>query len=128
MEIRRLPFRYFSLITLIGVALALGAASSARAQIAPSIDEMGKKIEPSVVTVKTESGLGSGFVVDPSGLVMTNYHVIEGAKKAVVEFPSDRDKKLYRVEGFMAILINRDLALIKINAGNKKLVAPEGRR
>ena len=39
---------------------------------------------------KTESGLGSGFVVDPSGLVMTNYHVIEAAEGRL---SLDRHKK-----------------------------------
>ena len=123
MGIRRMQFHVMSLSIVIGVALAFRSASLARAQNSADINEMGKKIEPSVVTVKTDSGLGSGFVVDSSGLVMTNYHVIKGAKKAVVEFPSDKDKKAYLVEGFMAILPNKDLALIKIRAGNRKLIA-----
>jgi len=125
MGIRRMRFHVASLNIAICVALALlGAAPLARAQNPTTdIDEMGKRIEPSMVTIKTDTGLGSGFVVDAIGLVMTNYHVIEGAKKAVVEFPADKDKKAYPVEGFMAILQTRDLALIKVNAGSRKLAA-----
>lgn len=33
----------------------------------------------SVVSVKTNSGSGSGFIIDTEGHVVTNYHVIEGA-------------------------------------------------
>lgn len=32
------------------------------------------------------SSLGSGFVIDPSGLIATNHHVIEGADEIVVNF------------------------------------------
>lgn len=39
-----------------------------------------KKWAPSVVTVETDLGHGSGFVVG-EGLVATNYHVIEGASR-----------------------------------------------
>ncbi len=123
MTIRGMRFRVVSLTCAACVALVLGVGSSAFAQARPNLDEIGKLIEPSVVTVRTEVGLGSGFVVDASGLVMTNYHVIEGAKKATVEFPSDRDKKQYPVEGFMAVLVTRDLALIKVKAGSRKLIA-----
>ncbi len=35
---------------------------------------------------RTVSSLGSGFVIDPDGLVVTNNHVIEGADEIVVNF------------------------------------------
>jgi S1-C subfamily serine protease len=97
------------------VRLALAADTA-------DIGEMQTKIDPSVVTVKTDQGLGSGFVADAAGHIVTNYHVIEGAKKAAVQFPADKDKKLYRVEGFLAIAPQLDLALLKVDIGDKKLV------
>jgi S1-C subfamily serine protease len=110
------------LLFTLAVALVFGPAPRARGADTADIGEMQSKIEPSVVTVKTDKGLGSGFVADAAGYIVTNYHVIEGAKKAAVEFPADKDKKLYAVEGFLAIFPKRDLALIKINTGDKKLV------
>ncbi len=60
-------------------------------------------------TFKTRS-LGSGFIIDPSGLVVTNNHVVEGADKITV--------KLFAGQEFQATIKGRDsktdLALIQI--------------
>ncbi len=56
------------------------------------------------------SSLGSGFVIDPSGYIVTNHHVIEGADEITVRLHDDRT--------FTATLIGSDketdLALLKI--------------
>jgi serine protease Do len=36
-------------------------------------------------------GLGSGFIIDGSGLVLTNEHVVRGATELVVTLPDGRD-------------------------------------
>ncbi len=36
---------------------------------------------------RTEGSLGSGFVIDPSGVVVTNNHVVEGADQIEIVFP-----------------------------------------
>ena len=52
---------------------------------------------------RTVSSLGSGFVIDPDGIVVTNNHVIEGADEIVVNFcllytsPSPRDLSTSRM-------------------------------
>ena len=38
------------------------------------------RVKPSIVQIKTDAGLGSGFVVHESGLIVTNYHVIVDAR------------------------------------------------
>jgi len=44
------------------------------------------QIKHSVVLIQTEIGLGSGFVYDYEGHIVTNYHVIEGATSIQVTF------------------------------------------
>jgi serine protease Do len=58
----------------------------------------------------TVHSLGSGFVVDPSGLIVTNNHVIAGAEEIAVILPDDTTLK--------AQIVGRDivtdLALLKV--------------
>jgi hypothetical protein len=77
-------------------------------------------VDPCVVTIKMPQSQGSGFVVDANGTIATNYHVIEGAKQATVVFP---DKSTFPVKGFLAIVPNKDLALLHIETRGKKLPA-----
>ncbi|HEY7517874.1 MAG TPA: trypsin-like peptidase domain-containing protein [Methylomirabilota bacterium] len=57
---------------------------------------------------------GSGFVIDPGGMIVTNAHVVEHAEWMQVRLPDGR-----RFNGRIVGLDNRvDLALIKIEATN----------
>lgn len=42
-------------------------------------------------TAQTVPALGSGFVVDPDGLILTNDHVVRDADRILVTFPDGRD-------------------------------------
>ena len=44
------------------------------------------KVGPSIVQIQTDTGLGSGFVIHESGLIVTNYHVIENAENGDSRF------------------------------------------
>lgn len=57
------------------------------------------------------SSLGSGFVVDPSGLIVTNNHVIEGAEEIIVNFNDGRKLKVVKIIGRDS---KTDLALLKV--------------
>ncbi len=50
------------------------------------------QVSPGVVSIQVYSqlgsGLGSGFVVDKEGHIVTNYHVVEGAEEVEVSFQS----------------------------------------
>jgi serine protease Do len=57
------------------------------------------------------SSLGSGFVIDPAGLVVTNNHVIEGADEIIVNFTDGTSLKVTKVLGHDP---TTDLALLKV--------------
>jgi serine protease DegQ len=60
-------------------AAAPQASASAQATAAGNIPEIVRKVEPSVVTIFVDNGLGSGVVWAKDGTVVTNHHVIESA-------------------------------------------------
>jgi serine protease DegQ len=45
-----------------------------------------RDVEPSVVAVLTNVGEGSGVVWRPEGLVLTNHHVVDGARSVELAF------------------------------------------
>src|SRR5262249_20127860 len=57
-----------------------------------TVEQVVKKIAHGVVLLttfdsqKNKSAIGSGFVIDSSGLVATNFHVLRGASSASAEF------------------------------------------
>src|SRR5207253_1012004 len=70
---------------------------------------------------QTQRSLGSGVLIDASGLVVTNNHVIEGADQVKVSLS---DKREFEAE--MALKDARsDLAVLRIKARNERFPAVE---
>ena len=69
----------------------------------------------SVVTVNNTKALGSGVIVDPSGLIITNLHVIAQDNIARITLANGRQIEHVMVAGVDA---TRDLILLKVNAGS----------
>jgi len=67
---------------------------------------------------KKQQGLGSGFIVDENGYILTNNHVIDGVDKILVKLLNDDRKYEAKIIGTDK---KTDLALIKVNI-KKKLV------
>lgn len=92
-------------------------AENAPPQPAASIEKLVEKARPSVAVVTflgrdgKVKGQGTGFVVDPGGLLATNLHVIGEARPIKVEFP---DGKKYDVISVHASDRSLDLALLRI--------------
>jgi serine protease Do len=57
------------------------------------------------------SSLGSGFVIDPAGLIVTNNHVIEGADEILVNFTDGTSLKVTKILGHDP---KTDLALLQV--------------
>jgi S1-C subfamily serine protease len=72
-------------------------------------------------TPQTNQSLGSGFVVDKAGHIVTNYHVIQGAKKVQVSF-SGQDEITATVVGKDP---STDIAILKIDAHARALTPLE---
>jgi serine protease Do len=68
-----------------------------------------------------QRSLGSGFIIEPDGLIMTNYHVVDNADKITVRLSDGRE--------FNGKVVGKDqktdIALVKINAQGLP-VAPLG--
>lgn len=70
------------------------------------------------VTTEMGGGSGSGFVYDTAGDIVTNYHVVEGAKDVEVDFSSG-----YKTYGtVIGTDLDSDLAVVKVDAPAETLV------
>jgi serine protease Do len=126
-------------VAALVLGLALGAAAD---RYAPTpwgqpltsalIPRLAARALPSVVTVVTTipgqlsqqgeravvtpagQGLGSGFVIDRRGLILTNDHVVSGASTVQVQVPGVKRRLFAQVVG---TAYDYDLALLKVSAG-----------
>ncbi len=89
-------------------ARAAGPSSVEPARKVDDLTLMFQKYQKSVVTVWSEIGSGTGFIVDSSGLVMTNQHVIGPSELISVQFDAKR-KVAAKVLAFDA---ERDVAVL----------------
>jgi serine protease Do len=101
--------------------------------VLPSFADLFRRLSPSVVNIYTQevvsrrlvdpwsgrlrelpevgTSLGSGFVVDPDGYILTNAHVVENAAEIRVRFQGG-DEMPARLVGIDPV---RDLALLKVD-------------
>jgi serine protease Do len=83
-----------------------------------------KRVEPSVVSIVRPGGAGfegqgSGVIVDKSGYIVTNYHVVQGARRIQVRL-SDRRSAMATIVADDPMM---DIAILKIDLPN--LIAAE---
>jgi serine protease Do len=104
-------------------------ATAVNSPVLPSIADAVEKAYPEVVTITTEqfvsdifsrqvtqTGAGSGWVLDKKGIIVTNNHVVEGAAKILIQFA---DGRTYQGNSSN---VSRDpltdLAVIKVDVAN----------
>lgn len=103
-------------VGILAAYLTLTVGAVAQNRPALTTVQVAKLANPSTVTIVTLGSasdtlaVGSGFVVDAQGIVVTNWHVLEGARKAVIELPGGERFEAVR---FLAGDSLADLALLK---------------
>lgn len=78
-----------------------------------------ERVSPGVVAIRNldASSLGSGFVIDQEGHIVTNYHVVQNAQRVEVDFTSG-----YKAYGtVIGTDLDSDIAVIKVNAPAEEL-------
>lgn len=99
------------------------AASSNSEQETLSYPDLVAQTDRSVVRINVESpqgqSLGSGFVVSDTGIVVTNYHVIEGGQTVKAQFEDNRECD---VTGFLLFDEERDIAIIQLDQSGAPFV------
>ena len=68
-------------------------------------------------TAETQEALGSGFVIDKAGHIITNYHVVQGAQHVLVSF-SNNERLAARVVGRDPAT---DVAVLQVKAQSRAL-------
>ncbi|MGI6132438.1 MAG: S1C family serine protease [Bacillota bacterium] len=133
------PDRRGNLAAAVGTAVPVTQVD-VKSAVLPSFADVAEAVGPAVVRVDTERveqfttgdprmdwmfrglfqgrqvvpGTGSGFVISPDGHIVTNYHVIEGARKIEVTLTDGRKLRAQVIGGSK----ESDVAVIKINAKN----------
>jgi serine protease Do len=83
-----------------------------------SVRELVNQLGEAVVQVRTPGGMGSGFILNEEGYLITNFHVIEGETQLSIEVyhmkDGQLDRRVYKQVRIVAMNKFQDLALLKI--------------
>ena len=111
-----------NIVCLILVVILLISGCSSEPQKLTG-EEIYTKISPSTVEVYAESdfvsSLGTGFYIDDSGTVVTNYHVIQDCSSAYV---TTSDGGTYEVKNVLGYSEELDIALLETTKANSTAV------
>jgi len=90
--------------------------------LADLVDAVKNSVVTVYVTTDAGSGFGSGFVYTDDGYIITNYHVIDGAKKITVMCPDGRQLEAKLIDGDelsdVAVILVNNLGIPKLAVGD----------
>ena len=94
-------------------------ASEAFEKVSPAvvIVSVSGVVDYSGIIPKETEGIGSGFIINEEGYILTNYHVIKGAKEVVITLSDGKDVKA-KVINYDE---NQDVAMLKISDDSIKV-------
>jgi len=105
---------------IASLLLSVGALGTSPTQVMAQSDlaDLIERSERSVVRIDVkgtdgEDWLGSGFVIESAGVIVTNHHVIEGAATAQAVF---QDGRSFDIVGTKLLQADQDIAVVKIDA------------
>jgi putative serine protease PepD len=103
------------------IAAVPATATAAPARSATDVSALYERVSPGVVSVDVTTvqgdATGSGFVLDGDGYILTNDHVVDGARSVLVHFAKGAPVSA-RVVGTDP---STDLALLKIDPAGRRL-------
>ncbi|MCV7238989.1 serine protease [Mycolicibacterium celeriflavum] len=125
----KIPVRRPFAALLIALAAALAMVTPVFPATAAPADPIAAaaQVEPAVVRIDTEIdyqgafGNGAGFVLDPAGQVLTNFHVVSGADRITASVGG----RSYPAE-LVGYNRRRDIAVLQLIGANGLPVAPIG--
>lgn len=92
--------------------------------IALDPEQMFNRVANSVVVINVQKedggGLGSGFIVSSNGMIVTNYHVVDGATRIQVKLYNG---KVFDVSSVGDCWISLDVCILKIEADDLPAIA-----
>src|SRR6202034_3773311 len=94
------------------VSPAVVRVTTVRPQV-QDVDSQGGKVGTAAKAVGTYTAFGSGYIIDPSGYIGTNKHVVNGG---ISVFVATADGIHYPAK-IVGMAGQADIALLKINAG-----------
>ena len=93
--------------------VSLGQGTSTPRDVAAgSVTAVAAKLLPSVVSIGTGNGSGSGVVISADGYILTNNHVVQGARSVGVTFVNNKELPARTI----GLDPDTDLAVVKVDA------------